>query len=287
MPADFQFDVFLSHSQKDKSVVRELAARLRQDGVRAWLDEEQIKPGDSIPAKIEEGLENSRVLVLCMSTNAFGSEWEQLEASTARFRDPLHKERRFIPLRLDDAPIKGSLAQFHYVDWSGTQLEEEYAKLLRALGVTRLQRPRAPDALIEQFGKGNCVLYAGAGLSAPANLPTWRRFVTELIDWSDREETIPRQSIRSLRNAISGGEFDVAADSVVAELEKRNELPQLHKFLESTFGSIVSLTSRHEVLRRLNFSAVLTTNFDTLLERTFETPAGRVLTPSDIEQLLG
>jgi hypothetical protein len=47
-----------------------------------------------------------------MSANAFGSDWAQLEAGTFRFRDPLNKERRFIPLRLDDAPIKGSLAQF-------------------------------------------------------------------------------------------------------------------------------------------------------------------------------
>ena len=33
-------------------------------------------------AKIEEGLEHSHVLVLCMSANAFGSEWAQLEAGT-------------------------------------------------------------------------------------------------------------------------------------------------------------------------------------------------------------
>ena len=59
-------------------------------------------------AKIEEGLEHSRVLVLCMSANAFGSDWAQLESGTFRFRDPLNKERRFLPLRLDDAPIKGS-----------------------------------------------------------------------------------------------------------------------------------------------------------------------------------
>ena len=31
------------------------------------------------------------------------------------FRDPLNKEHRFIPLRLDDAPIKGSLAQFLFI----------------------------------------------------------------------------------------------------------------------------------------------------------------------------
>jgi hypothetical protein len=35
MADDFQFDVFLSHSAKDKVVVRPLAERLRQDGLKA------------------------------------------------------------------------------------------------------------------------------------------------------------------------------------------------------------------------------------------------------------
>jgi hypothetical protein len=100
MPNDFKYDVFLSHSSKDKPVVRELAHRLRKDKLRVWFDEWEPKPGDSIPAKNEEGLKGSRVLVLCMSANAFGSNWAQLEAGTFRFRDPPNKERRFIPLRL-------------------------------------------------------------------------------------------------------------------------------------------------------------------------------------------
>ena len=128
----FDFDVFLSHSSKDKPVVREIAARLKKDCVRVWFDEEQIKPGDSIPAKIEEGLERSRVLVLCMSANAFGSDWAQLESGTFRFRDPLNKDRRFLPLRLDEAPIKGYLAQFLYINWRSGALEEEYARLREA-----------------------------------------------------------------------------------------------------------------------------------------------------------
>src|SRR5215468_6867402 len=114
MAEDFQFDVFLSYSSKDKAVVRTIAERLRADGLRVWLDDWEIRPGDHIQAKIEEGLEHSRVLVLCMSAQAFGSEWAQLESYTFRFRDLLNKDRRFIPLRLDDAPIKSSLAQFRY-----------------------------------------------------------------------------------------------------------------------------------------------------------------------------
>jgi hypothetical protein len=112
MPDEFEYEVFLSHSAKDKAVVRDVAERLRKDGMKVWFDELVLKPGDHIQAKIEEGLERSRVLVLCMSANAFGSDWAQLESGTFRFRDPLNKERRFLPLRLDDTPIKSSLAQF-------------------------------------------------------------------------------------------------------------------------------------------------------------------------------
>ena len=128
----FPFDVFLSHSSKDKAVVRLVADRLRSDGLKVWFDEWVLEPGDSIPAKIEEGLEHSRVLVLCMSANAFGSDWAQLEGGTFRFRDPLNKQRRFIPLRLDDAPIKGTLAQFLYIDWRSENRAPEYERLLKA-----------------------------------------------------------------------------------------------------------------------------------------------------------
>ena len=94
MPDEFPCDVFLSHSAKDKAVVRPLAERLRADGVKVWFDEWVLKPGDSIErnqsktAKVEEGLERSRVLVLCMSDHAFGSDWAQLESGTFRFPMP-------------------------------------------------------------------------------------------------------------------------------------------------------------------------------------------------------
>jgi small GTP-binding protein len=130
--SEFAFDVFLSHSSKDKPVVREIAKRLRSDGLRVWFDEWILKPGDHVQAKIEEGLEQSRVLVFCMSANAFGSDWARLESYTFRFRDPLNKELRFIPLRLDEAPVTGSLAQFLYIKWGATDREQEYPKLLEA-----------------------------------------------------------------------------------------------------------------------------------------------------------
>jgi uncharacterized NAD(P)/FAD-binding protein YdhS len=132
MPEVFRYDVFLSHSSKDKLVARAIAQQLRDEGLRVWFDEWVIKPGDSIPTKIDEGLESSRVLVLLMSENAFGSDWTNLEVNTARFRDPLNKKQRFVPVRLDDSPIRGSLTQYHYISWRPGDRHAGIAKLCDA-----------------------------------------------------------------------------------------------------------------------------------------------------------
>jgi predicted ATP-dependent serine protease len=95
MPDEFPYDVFLSHSSKDKAAVRTVAEQLRKDGLNVTFDAWVLKVGDSIPVKIEEGLDQSRMhaclavasrrtRMLCMSANAFGSDWAQLA-------DPLSK----------------------------------------------------------------------------------------------------------------------------------------------------------------------------------------------------
>ena len=139
MTQDFEYDVFLSYSSLDKGAVRELAQRLKGDGLRVWLDEWVIRPGDSTPLAIELELERSRTLVLVMSAHAFASDWVTLERHTALFRDPTNRQRRFIPLRLDDAEIMPALKPFAYVDWR-QQSGEEYARLLAAC------RPVLPEA---------------------------------------------------------------------------------------------------------------------------------------------
>lgn len=46
MPETFDYDVFLSHSSKDKDIVRPLAERLRADGLRVWFDEWEMQKAE-------------------------------------------------------------------------------------------------------------------------------------------------------------------------------------------------------------------------------------------------
>lgn len=127
----FAYDVFLSHDDKDKPAMRQLAERLRRDRLRVWFDEWVIRPGDDIYLSIEDGLQTSRVLVLAMSGNAFASGWVGLERSTSLFRDPGNRERRFVPLLLANCDLPDALKRYRYIDFSD-QSERAYQQLLEA-----------------------------------------------------------------------------------------------------------------------------------------------------------
>ncbi len=130
-PQLLEFDVFLSHSSKDKERVRRLADRLRADGVRVWLDAWTIRPGDHITAKLQAGLDSSRVVLFCMSPRVFESEWAAAERGVPLFSDPLNRSRRFVPLLLEECAIPRSLAPYRYVDYT-TESAAAYAEILTA-----------------------------------------------------------------------------------------------------------------------------------------------------------
>ncbi len=60
--------IFLSHTAVDKPFVRRLRADLLAHGVpRVWLDEAEIDIGDSLIAKIDEGMKLSRYIAVVLS----------------------------------------------------------------------------------------------------------------------------------------------------------------------------------------------------------------------------
>lgn len=64
--------VFVSHASEDKSrFVVDFARSLRENGVDAWLDQWEMKPGDSLVDKIfEEGLKDARAVIVVLSKSS-------------------------------------------------------------------------------------------------------------------------------------------------------------------------------------------------------------------------
>jgi tetratricopeptide (TPR) repeat protein len=122
-------NVFVSYSSNDKSIVHALAQRLKNDGVRVWLDKWDIKPGESIPLKIQLGLEKSHTVLMCMSPAYFASEWGWTELITQLFHDPINRHRRLIPIMIAECKLPNIIAHLSYVDLR-TYSVEEYNRLL-------------------------------------------------------------------------------------------------------------------------------------------------------------
>lgn len=140
----FKFDVFLSHSSRDKAVAGMIAERLRSQGLSVWFDDWMLKPGDSIGSKVEEGLEQSRTMVVCLSPAALASGWINLEHSTLAFRDA-SDGRRIVPLLIADCKIPDTLRNFQSIDFI-QQSDAAFVDLLAACRPTLATKPARSEA---------------------------------------------------------------------------------------------------------------------------------------------
>lgn len=99
----YKYDVFISHSSEDNAVVKQITADFRNEGVKYWVDAEQINYG-SVIEQIENGLQNSKHILVCVSSHLGKSNWCRAEYGVV-----LHKyfskatNKRVIPLTLDNS----------------------------------------------------------------------------------------------------------------------------------------------------------------------------------------
>lgn len=143
-----------------------------------------------------------------------------------------------------------------------------------------------PPSLVAACAAGECVLYAGAGLSAQSGLPTWKVFVLGLLEWAHDNSFISREEADSFQAEVERGQADAVADSIVSRLVTPAEKQLLNDHMRKVFLRRSSPSAFHSQLGQIKFSAVLTTNFDTLLEGVYATPPEMVYTPKDAESLL-
>jgi SIR2-like domain len=140
-----------------------------------------------------------------------------------------------------------------------------------------------PSVLVDACLNGDCVLYAGAGLSAQAGLPLWNDWVRELVNRSSDNNLAPAGVIEAALADLSRGQTGAAADRMATALEIHEQV--LHTYLRQRFRVTSELSAAHLLIKQIEFPALITTNLDNLLERTFPQSGGRVYTAGDCETL--
>jgi len=106
------YDAFISYSSADLPLAQDLYARLTAEGFNVWFDKTRLEPGFDWHREIEEGCEQSRVLLPVLTPRWLKSEWTRYETYGAEAIIPLVYEgpraevmtpplERWQPARLD------------------------------------------------------------------------------------------------------------------------------------------------------------------------------------------
>jgi hypothetical protein len=125
------FDVFLSYNGDDRPAVRELAAALRQWGLRPWLDEEELRPGQSWLEGLEEILAIVPACAVVVGSDGLGP-WEVVEMRAA-LQQAVRRGLPVIPVLLPGAhapKLPLFLTQYTWVDLSGGLTAEGIDRLV-------------------------------------------------------------------------------------------------------------------------------------------------------------
>jgi hypothetical protein len=129
-----------------------------------------------------------------------------------------------------------------------------------------------PAELTDAIRNGRCIAFVGAGLSARVRrssgiaLPLWSQFLIELLDWAIARQVRFWGDPEDIRAMIKSGDLLPAAQ----ELQERIGVTGLGEFLNTVFrDSTVTPSRAHRLLPGIAFRAVLTTNYDALIEGAY------------------
>jgi len=129
--------VFLCHASEDKPIVRELYQRLKsEDGIDPWLDEKKLLPGQDFRTKIEDAVESSDAVIICLSNNSVNKDGfiqKELRYAKEIALEKTEDSIFLIPIRFEECDVPRGLRSYQWVNYFGEQKEESYLDLLKSL----------------------------------------------------------------------------------------------------------------------------------------------------------
>jgi len=91
-------DVFISYATDTKPLAEQLTEALQKQGMRAWADFKDLRPGQRWQDELERALESAGWFVILVSPQSYASPWQEAEwraALTKVWSDP---QKTIIPV---------------------------------------------------------------------------------------------------------------------------------------------------------------------------------------------
>jgi hypothetical protein len=110
--------IFLAHSSGDKQFVRRLASDLLGKGIRIWLDEAEMRVGDSLIDRIGNGIKEMEYLGVVLSPKSVSSPWVKRELEIAISEEISSNKTKVLPIIFKKCTIPHFLSGRLWVDFS-------------------------------------------------------------------------------------------------------------------------------------------------------------------------
>ncbi|HZN94418.1 MAG TPA: SIR2 family protein [Myxococcales bacterium] len=121
---------------------------------------------------------------------------------------------------------------------------------------------KVPASLVRHLRGGRCVLFAGAGLSAQAKLPSWGKLLGDMVQAVGAEDP-DEEGSAELKKLFDAGRYLDVADECKERLGA-GYAEILSRTLQVGAGPV---PEAHRLVMELPFAAWITTNYDKLLEQ--------------------
>lgn len=126
--------VFLSHSHQDKTFVRTLSSKLDSHGIKVWVDEAELRFGDSLIQRLREAIDTVDLLLTVLSNTSITSPWVEKEIEIAMNQEINGKRVKVIPLLIDDVALPGFLEGKLYADFTSQyRRKKNFKKLVNSI----------------------------------------------------------------------------------------------------------------------------------------------------------
>jgi len=210
------WDLFISYASEDRDdIVEPLVQALRSYGLRVWYDQSELKLGDSLRRRIDEGLSQSLYGIVVLSPSFFGKHWPQLELDGMAHRE-VGGRKVILPV------------------WFGVSYDD-----------VKSYSPTLVDHFAAQWKQGlSKVVQMIIQVVRPdlrASLPQGAELVSNVYNRLKKAEEIISQYEKPLfvegTNEMNDS-FERLARVIGRNLESKSDIPIMQKVLQSRFESL-------------------------------------------------
>jgi HEAT repeat protein len=247
--------IFISYAREDKEFIEDLKSRLGQNSYDTWIDSESIRLGKDWRREIDNGIQDSDVVIVVMTPEAKESEYVTYEWAYA-----LGAKKDVITILLERTPLHSRLEVLQYVDFCKVHRWKEFFKGLEQISdeITHLEQTDVEP-------------------SATNDMPTYIRQAKEALNELDPEthenaiETLAQSNHPAAREALVEGlshtsrNIRVKVAIALAEITAANDVRVVPGLIEGLaygdrMGSDIRKTARYSLVRMERLTIPALTN---------------------------